>query len=134
VVFGSTQEPPQAICPAGQEVAHAPFEQTSFAPQAFPHLPQFDGSTAGSTQRSVQRRAPSLQTKSQAPLVQIAAASAGASQALSHAPQRFVSEARSAQALSHLESPLSHENPQTPPAHEGIEPLGAVQAVEQPPQ
>ena len=37
-VFGSTQRPPQAICPAGQLVSQIPAAQTSPAPQVTPAL------------------------------------------------------------------------------------------------
>ncbi len=68
LVAGSTQDPPHATSPCGQLETHAPDEQSSRLPHAWPQLPQLAGSTFLSMQDEPQRVVPPPHDRAQAPV------------------------------------------------------------------
>lgn len=83
----STHASPHRVVFAGQLATHAPSTHTIPVSQMVSQLPQCVGSLAVFTHESPQRAYPLAQTKPHIPSVQVAIPFAGASHALSQAPQ-----------------------------------------------
>jgi hypothetical protein len=125
---------PQAVCPLGQVVTHAPAEQSCPAAQALLQAPQLAASFLVSTHLFPHLTRPASQTKPQPVAVHVAVALAGAVHTRPQPPQWSGSVFVSTQPAPHAVNPPLQLVPHLPAVHVACPLEGAGHLFPQAPQ